>query len=188
MVISAQVLSINVGGSSNNSNSGNNNNETKSGTIDKNSSSRASKVTTGDEIENQQDQQKRNQECSINSLVAKTPSTVWLTHQQPQLHPKWLLNCCKPNRTTTTQQLTVLIDSIGNCIPDPITTSAPNIAIFSTATDSRNTTIPTTTSVFATAVCDITTERDMSRESRHVHVIGLPDSLSDERVSSFFST
>ncbi|VDK45085.1 unnamed protein product [Anisakis simplex] len=28
----------------------------------------------------------------------------------------------------------------------------------------------------------------MSRESRHVHVFGLPDALSEERVSSFFST
>ncbi|VDK80119.1 unnamed protein product [Litomosoides sigmodontis] len=188
MVISAQVLSFNVGGSSNNSNSDNNNHETKSGIIDKSSLSRTAKVTTGDEIENQEDQQKSSQECSINPLVAKTPSAVWLTHQQPQLHPKWLLNCCKPNRTTTAQQLTVLIDSIGNCIPDPITTSATNIAIISTATDSKNTTIPATTTVFATAVSDTTTEQDMSRESRHVHVIGLPDSLSDERVSSFFST
>lgn len=28
----------------------------------------------------------------------------------------------------------------------------------------------------------------MSRESRHVHVLGLPDALSEERVSNFFST
>uniref|UniRef100_A0A915BDJ7 Msx2-interacting protein n=1 Tax=Parascaris univalens TaxID=6257 RepID=A0A915BDJ7_PARUN len=29
---------------------------------------------------------------------------------------------------------------------------------------------------------------EMSRESRHVHVLGLPDALSEERVSNFFST
>ncbi|KHJ90195.1 hypothetical protein OESDEN_09964 [Oesophagostomum dentatum] len=30
--------------------------------------------------------------------------------------------------------------------------------------------------------------RDMGRESRHVYVSGLPDSVSDERISAFFST
>ncbi|ETN80919.1 hypothetical protein NECAME_08883 [Necator americanus] len=30
--------------------------------------------------------------------------------------------------------------------------------------------------------------RDMGRESRHVYVSGLPDSVSDERISTFFST
>ncbi|CAG9533699.1 unnamed protein product [Cercopithifilaria johnstoni] len=184
MVISAQVLSVNVGGSSNNSNSGNNK-ETKSSISVKNSSPETAKITTGDEIENQEDQQK-NQECSINPLVAKTPSAVWFKHHQLQ-HPKWLLNCCTSNLTTAAQQLTVLIDSIGSCIPDLVATSATNIAVIATATDSRHTTTATTTTVSTTAP-DTTTEQDMSRESRHVHVIGLPDSLSDERVSSFFST
>lgn len=190
MVISAQVLSINVGGSSNNSSSSNNNNKgTKSGINNKNSSPGTAKITTGDEIENQEDQQRKNRECSINPVVAKTPSAVWFKHQQyhqqPQQHPKWLLNCCTSDLTTAAQQLTVLIDSIGGCISDPITTPATNIAIIATATDSRDT-IATTT-VSTTTVPETTTE-DMSRESRHVHVIGLPDSLSDERVSSFFST
>lgn len=184
MVISAQVLSINVGGSSNNSNSYNNNKETKSNISDKNSLPGTAKITTVDEIENQ-----KNQECSINSLVTKTQSAVWFKHHQSyhqhsQQHPKWLLSCCTSNLTTATQQLTVLIDSIGNCIPDPIATSATNFAIIATATDSR---IAATTTVSTTAVPD-TTEQDMSRESRHVHVFGLPDNLSDERVSSFFST
>uniref|UniRef100_A0A7I4K5N0 Msx2-interacting protein n=1 Tax=Brugia malayi TaxID=6279 RepID=A0A7I4K5N0_BRUMA len=190
MVISAQVLSINVGGSSNNSSNGNNNNKgTKSCIGNKNKSSGTEKITTGDEIENQEDQQQKNQECSINSSVAKTPSAVWFKHQ-PQQHPKWLLNCCSSNLTTAAQQLTVLIDSIsiGSCIPNPIVTPTTNISIIATAADSRNTTIPATTAVSTTTVPDTTTEQDMSRESRHVHVIGLPDSLSDERVSSFFST
>ncbi|VDO32108.1 unnamed protein product [Heligmosomoides polygyrus] len=30
--------------------------------------------------------------------------------------------------------------------------------------------------------------RDMVRESRHVYVSGLPDSVSDERINSFFSS
>ncbi|EJD74291.1 hypothetical protein LOAG_18374 [Loa loa] len=187
MVISAQVLSVNVGGSSNNSNSGNSDKGTKSDIVNKNSSPGTTKLTTGDEIENQEDQQSKNQECSINPLVAKSSPAVWFKHQQPQQHPKWLLSCCTSNLTTAAQQLTVLIDSIGGCIPDPLATPATNIAFIATAIDSKNTTITTTTTV-STTVPETTTEQDMSRESRHVHVIGLPDSLSDERVSSFFST
>uniref|UniRef100_A0A0R3S5L6 RRM domain-containing protein n=1 Tax=Elaeophora elaphi TaxID=1147741 RepID=A0A0R3S5L6_9BILA len=129
---------------------------------------------------------------SISPLVAKSPPAVWFKHQhyhqQPQQHPKWLLNCRTSNLATAAQQLTVLIDSIGSCIPDSVATPETNIARITTAADSRNTTISTTTKLSATAVPDTTTEQDMSRESRHVHVIGLPDSLSDERVSSFFST
>ncbi|VDO31052.1 unnamed protein product [Onchocerca flexuosa] len=189
MVISAQVLSINIGGSSNNGNSGNSNNKgTKFGISSKNSSSKTAKITTGDEIENQEDQQQRNQERSISPLVTKTSSAVWFKHQQSQQNPAWLLNCCTSNLTTAAQQLTALIDSIGGCNPDPVAPSAINIDLVTTATDSKTTTIATTTAVPTITVPEITTEQDMSRESRHVHVIGLPDSLSDERVSSFFST
>ncbi|MCP9261312.1 hypothetical protein DINM_004687 [Dirofilaria immitis] len=160
MVISAQVLSVNIGGSSNNSNSGNSSCKgTKFGVSDKNSSPKTAKITTVDECPH---------------------------YYQSQQHSKWLLNCCTSNLPTAAQKLTVLIDSIGGCIPDPITKSATNISIVTTATDSKNTTTTTITTVSAITVPESTTEQDMSRESRHVHVIGLPDSLSDERVSSFF--
>uniref|UniRef100_A0A8R1TKS4 RRM domain-containing protein n=1 Tax=Onchocerca volvulus TaxID=6282 RepID=A0A8R1TKS4_ONCVO len=189
MVISAQVLSINIGGSSNNSNSGNSNNKgTKSDNNNKNSSSKTAKITTGDEIENQEDQQQRNQERNISPLVTKTSAAVRFKHQHSQQNPTWLLNCCTSNLTTAAQQLTVLIDSIGGCNPDPVAISATDIALVTTATDSKTATVARTTTVPTITVPETTTEQDMSRESRHVHVIGLPDSLSDERVSSFFST
>lgn len=183
MVISAQVLSINIGGSSS-SNGNSNNKRAKSGLSNKNNTTGTTKIAVSDEIENQEDQE-GNRECSINSSITKTPSTVWFRNHQSQQHPKWLLNCCSSDLAA--QQLTVLIDSIGGCIPDPIVaTPSTSIASTPTAADRRNTT--TVTTAVSPTVPETITQQDMSRESRHVHVIGLPDSLSDERVASFFST
>ncbi|VDM96374.1 unnamed protein product [Thelazia callipaeda] len=198
MVISVRVLSVNVGGNSNSS-SGTCNNRVKSVISKRSSSSEAEKVISKEENENQEEQQAKSEASNISLLVAKAPCAVWFKQQPHQLlhhSSKWVLNCYTPDLISAASQLTHLFDNIGCSIQHSTGTVASFTGnAFATYPSNNCATAPpvaavATISITITSTSNfkLATEQDMSRESRHVHVIGLPDNLSDERVSSFFST